>query len=741
MLLILTVFWFTFSFPVFAVPAEPGGEEEGGECFSVPSAEPVTLELLEQRKAEQEEMGEDYPMFAPSETVQEIEGKAEGTLPLLIIVVGFDGASENRPEGMHYVDSFDWGTDIFVSSESLTQYYLDMSFGKFTFVPAAETSAYGVGGNTNTADRENDGIVHVVTAYPHESWCSTKELVQSDLFFALKDAVEQSSEYVDYAGYDTDHDGMIDTSELAIGFVIAGFDPSIAGVTYSEGRVNYFWAHAWTLDGLRMQYHYTEPVPMPDGVIVNNYIAIPEQLEGHSDADPKRAYLSTLFHELGHYLGLPDLYNTQAEPSGDWVDYQVKFMSLMANGCWGIAADGTSTPYSMDVWSRCVLGWITPEEMETGTATLTGSLVEPGTVLRIPATNEKEFYLVENHRFTGWDRDMAYGISREVGIRPTDIRDGIVVWHIDSEMCEKYKKTTKLNVPTHRPGVMPLYPEEDKDGNVSLMGDVSIGPIRNPFFSADGEEPTVLALPCYGKDEMADSISGRFVSCVRLTITSEPGDEMQVEVSLSHTPEAHKENYLWPEGGEAGGYDRIVTCSVCGCELEKTREVLLPTGWQKIGNKWYYYDEKGAPMRSAWISDLGKWYYLGEDGSMATGWQLIGGKWYYFTPGGGAMKTGWLYSYGKWYYLRSDGVMVTGWRTIGNATYFFKSNGTMAANEYVQGYRLSASGAWSYKPRATWRKSGKGWWYGDTSGWYAAGETRIIDGKSRRFNAAGYLQE
>ena len=733
-LLVLWAFFLMSTFPVFAVPAEPGREGEGGDCFSVPAEEPVTFELLEQRKAEQEEMGEDYPLFVPSEIGQQ----AETTLPLLVIVVGFDGESENRPEGMHYVDSFDWGTDIFVKEDSLTQYYLDMSFGKFTFVPAAETSAYGLDGNTNTADQVNDGIVHVVSERSHEEWCSTADLEQSDLFLVMKEALEQAAEYVDFAGYDTNENGVIETSELALGFVMAGFDPSKSNVTYSEGETNYLWAHAWTLDGLKKKKYRTEELPKPDGVTVNSYIAIPEQREGGSAGSPARAPLSTLFHELGHYLGLPDLYNTQAVPSGDWLEYQVRYMSLMANGCWGYSRDGESTPYSLDVWSRYMLGWITPETLESGRLVLPGSLVAPGKVLLIPATNEKEYYLVENHRFTGWDRDMAYGLSRSVGVKPTELKDGIMIWHIDSEICERYMKTTQLNVPTHRPGVVPLYPEVDAEGNVSLIGDGGLDP--NPFFSASGEEPAVLRLPCYGTGDEADLLGSRFASCVQLTITSEPGEEMEVEVSYVHTPEEHQENYLWPSGGEPGGYDRIVTCSVCGRELERTREVLLPMGWQQIEDRWYYYDQNGEPMRSAWVSDFGKWYYFGEDGTMATGWQMINGKWYYFIPGSGAMKTGWLYFFGKWYYLRSNGMMVTGWRTIGGATYFFRSNGAMAANEYIQGYRLSASGAWSYKPRATWRKSSKGWWFGDSSGWYAVGETLIIDGKRQTFDAAGYLK-
>lgn len=57
-----------------------------------------------------------------------------------------------------------------------------------------------------------------------------------------------------------------------------------------------------------------------------------------------------------------------------------------------------------------------------------------------------------------------------------------------------------------------------------------------------------------------------------------------------------------------------------------------PTGWQKSGSKWYYY-ENGQMVKSAWRKLSGKsgtfWYYLGTDGVMLTGTQKICGKVYH----------------------------------------------------------------------------------------------------------------
>ena len=43
-------------------------------------------------------------------------------------------------------------------------------------------------------------------------------------------------------------------------------------------------------------------------------------------------------------------------------------------------------------------------------------------------------------------------------------------------------------------------------------------------------------------------------------------------------------------------------------------------------------------MKTGWVQDKDKWYYLNEDGSMKTGWIQSS-------------------SSGKWYYLNSDGSM------------------------------------------------------------------------------------
>lgn len=79
------------------------------------------------------------------------------------------------------------------------------------------------------------------------------------------------------------------------------------------------------------------------------------------------------------------------------------------------------------------------------------------------------------------------------------------------------------------------------------------------------------------------------------------------------------------------------------------------TGWQKIGNKIYYF---------------------GTDGSVKTGWQKIGKKTYYFGSDG-VMRTSWQTISGNTYYFGRNGVMRTGKRKINGKIYRFDKYGVL----------------------------------------------------------------
>ena len=120
----------------------------------------------------------------------------------------------------------------------------------------------------------------------------------------------------------------------------------------------------------------------------------------------------------------------------------------------------------------------------------------------------------------------------------------------------------------------------------------------------------------------------------------------------------------------------------------------MQTGWQYLGNKWYYLRSSGA-MATGWYQDGSSWYYLdAENGDMKTGWASINGYWYYLRSSG-AMATGWLQDGSTWYYLNaSNGDMKTGWFQVNGKWYYAYSSGALAVSTTVDGYSLNYNGEW-----------------------------------------------
>lgn len=135
-------------------------------------------------------------------------------------------------------------------------------------------------------------------------------------------------------------------------------------------------------------------------------------------------------------------------------------------------------------------------------------------------------------------------------------------------------------------------------------------------------------------------------------------------------------------------------------------KLTVTDGWNKEGNFWYYY-RKGQKVKSEWINEKGKYYYLKADATMACnefikssnydtdkklyyvnkegdwdcetyrwasdnkGWWIckVGGSWY--------PKNEWEKVDDKWYYFDKEGYMVTGTKTIDGQIRSFNSNGEL----------------------------------------------------------------
>ena len=122
-------------------------------------------------------------------------------------------------------------------------------------------------------------------------------------------------------------------------------------------------------------------------------------------------------------------------------------------------------------------------------------------------------------------------------------------------------------------------------------------------------------------------------------------------------------------------------------------------GWVHNVKGWWYRYSDGS-WATGWAKIDGKWYYFDADGYRTTGWQKVNGKWYYLDPDTGVMRTGWIFVNGIWYYLEDSGAMHTGWLD------------------------------WKGKKC-----------YLEPSGHCLVNCTKVIDGKTYRFDAGGYATE
>ncbi|MET0503537.1 MAG: Calx-beta domain-containing protein, partial [Candidatus Binatia bacterium] len=284
---------------------------------------------------------------------------------------------------------------FFGATNSVKHFYQTISYNKFSFTPAPET-------NVALSGLVNDGVVSVTLNYPH----SDPAIAIDDRNRSIaRDALIAANPFVDFSQFDKNGDGTISPAELHIVVITAGYERSFTA-SPCGGSV---WGHRWGLFG-------DVPMPALDGKTVGqSYSQFGEWHCADSNGPGNAATMGIMVHELGHDLGLPDLYDIDgsSEGVGNW--------SLMATGSWNQVKLAGDSPSHMDPWSKYFLGWISPTAV---TATLSNESISasatsddvyrllPGT----PLTGE--YFLVENRQKVNYDAGLPGA--------------GLLIWHIDT---------------------------------------------------------------------------------------------------------------------------------------------------------------------------------------------------------------------------------------------------------------------------------------------------------------------
>ena len=182
----------------------------------------------------------------------------------------------------------------------------------------------------------------------------------------------------------------------------------------------------------------------------------------------------------------------------------------------------------------------------------------------------------------------------------------------------------------------------------------------------------------------ASQESGTYQDPVELKLESKSGKEIRYELSEApDSTDSAPQSYTEPLTFRRNGTYRIKCYA-----MNQSGEAGEPTEL----NFTIQLDPEKYHMNSWYQGKDGGWYYNNDAGEPVIGWRLIDNNWYYFADNG-RMKTGWMQLDGKYYYLDDNGVIANGWRQFDGRYYYFLSDGSMAANQWVDGaYYVGADG-------------------------------------------------
>ena len=372
-----------------------------------------------------------------------------GTQPILAILVQF---TNQAPIG---TTSADWAKFFFGAGSSVRQYYKETSYNQLDLAPAADSSG-----------EANDGIVGWVTLpYAHPNLSSVNDTMRK----VAKDAIAAADPFVNFASFDADGDGFIQSSELHIVLIFAGYEGSYSG-SPALACGNQMWAHRANLG----EVVKADNVTLLNATGKGGYAAAGEWHCSSNNGPGHPATLGPIVHELGHDLGLPDLYDI--EPAGNPSSYGVGNWAGMGTGTWNFTAGnfyGTSPAYH-DPFSKSYLGWITPTQLINAQA---GLLIAPAaTTPQVVQLRDNpngvdwefrylsgsgEYFLVENRHRLGFDAGLP--------------GCGLLIWHID----EGVTYTNFANATdSHR-----LVDLEEADGRNDLDNKANAGDAGDAFTS------------------------------------------------------------------------------------------------------------------------------------------------------------------------------------------------------------------------------------------------------------------
>ena len=335
---------------------------------------PIRPDLLERLAAEGRiEEAAELPAPEPPQLLHSPAVLARDTIHCVVILVNFEDVRADT-----LTHSIDWFRDLLFSPEnpnSMRAYFLANSYGEMEVTG----DIYGWYDLPEPLDYYSDNR-RGMGGYPQ----NTQKMIE--------EAVDAADADIDFSLYDNDGPDLVPNSgddDGTVDFLIV----------VHAGR-----GYEWTLDPGDIHSHVGRIRPRPvDGVYAVNYATEPED-----------AKVGTFAHELGHLLGLPDLYDVTLSTFG------LGMVSLMSYGSWG-GGDG-SRPVGLDAWSKMKLGFIDPVVVSANQSSYSLECIEDAPEALILWNDGRigpQYFMVENRRAKSYDSYLSLA------------GEGLLIYHVD----------------------------------------------------------------------------------------------------------------------------------------------------------------------------------------------------------------------------------------------------------------------------------------------------------------------